>query len=111
MTEEKLTKPKSQGRVEAGKKLAEWNRAQKAKLKQELAQKPVQVAQEPDPSTSSSTLQVPAQVPASHKSLYLLPLITAVVLGVGYVWRRPSRAETEVKAESKTTPIYDPFKG
>ena len=40
---QKVTKPKNQGRVEAGKNLAEWNRQNKAKLKQVPGKEPAQV--------------------------------------------------------------------
>ena len=51
-----ITKPKNPGRVERGRKLAAWNRENKAKLK---AQEPSQVpGQEP-----SKLSQEPSQVP------------------------------------------------
>ena len=105
---QKVTKPKNQGRVEAGKKLAEWNRAQKARLKQvtsqELAQEPVQVAQELDSSTSPSTSEV-------VKSSHVLVILAAIgALGVAYIFRR-KRSEPAEKAESMDVKaVFDPFK-
>ena len=116
---QKVTKPKNQGRVEAGKKLAEWNRQNKAKLKQGPGKEPAQVetsekqvfsseSSSTSTSTSASTSEV---VKSSHFLLFLVGIGT--FLGVAYVFRQKRSAPKPAeKAESTTVKaVFDPFGG
>ena len=62
--EQQVLKPKNEGRVAAGRKLAEWNRKNKENLikkKEQVKPSEPSSAQEPT-SEASSTLYIPASV-------------------------------------------------
>ena len=129
MENKKLTTEKNPGRVEAGKKLAAWNRENKAKLKQEPS-----TSQEPESSTSpssststSSTSQEPESSTSPSSSTSTSPGILSIVksshvlvflaglgayFGLAYVFGRSKgsvQAEQNV-TENKTEAVFDPWK-
>ena len=78
-----IIKPKNPGRVESGRKLAAWNRENKAKLK---AQVPSQVPhQVPSQEPSQEANQVPSQVLSQVPSNNLLVIGIVVAIG-GVLW-------------------------
>ena len=124
MTEEnqvKLTKSKSEGRVAAGKKLAEWNKQNKAKLKQvtsqELAQEVETSQNQVKSSENSSNLQVLESSGTSHssgvKSSHILMFLAGIGTFFGLAYILKNRATTkaaESKAETSKPKIFDPWR-
>ena len=122
-TQVKLTKPKSEGRVAAGKKLAEWNKQNKAKLKSEepgVAQElDVKSSQVVDTSNLSSGSSENSSTSASHssalKSSHVLVFLAGIAafFGFAYVWRKQGAAQSSsdvVKAEPEKPKIFDPWR-
>ena len=93
--ESKITKIKSAGRIESGKRLAEWNRKNKEGLIKNKEQ--VDTSQNQVPSSqSTSQNQVPAsqnQVPASY---YLLAVGFCMIVGFG-IYQYKQRRQTPCK--------------
>ena len=78
-----ITKPKNPGRVESGRKLAAWNRENKAKLKAQVPDK--NLSQEPSQEPSQEANQVPSQVLSQVPSNNLLVIGIVVAIG-GVLW-------------------------
>lgn len=98
-----VTKLKNPGRVEAGKRLVEWNRNNKKKLKQPDKEPTQEPAQEP----TQEPVQVPMQVPQDHRSIQVASaagVLIAVAL-VYFLWRRKS-----TKPPAVVKPIVDDFR-
>ena len=114
MENKKLTTEKNPGRVASGKKLAAWNRENKAKLKQEpsTSQEP-ESSTSPSSSTSTSTSTSPSIlsiVKSSHVLVFLAGL--GAYFGLAYVFGRSKgsvQAEQNV-TENKTEAVFDPWK-
>ena len=78
-----ITKTKNPGRVESGRKLAAWNRENKAKLKAQVLDK--NLSQEPNQEPSQEPSQKPIQVLSQIPSNNLLVIGIAVAIG-GVLW-------------------------
>ena len=76
-----ITKTKNPGRVESGRKLAAWNRENKAKLKAQVPDK--NLSQEPNQEPSQEPNQKPIQVLSQIPSNNLLVIGIAVAIGGG----------------------------
>ena len=106
-----LTKPKSKGRVEAGKKLAEWNRVNKQKLKQELGTTTSQelgttTSQELATSSSQELTSTSSGVKSSHILVFFAGI--GAFFGLAYVLK--NRVKETAKAEPKAEAVFDQFK-
>ena len=108
-TQSKLTKVKHPGRVESGKKLAEWNRNNKKALKQQPGQVPAQeLQQEPESTTSLSTSASPSSgVKSSHILMFFAGI--GAFFGSAYILKNRATTQAEPKAESKAK-IFDPWR-
>lgn len=78
-----ITKTKNPGRVESGRKLAAWNRENKAKLKAQVPDK--NLSQERNKAPSQEPSQKPIQVLSQIPSNNLLVIGIAVAIG-GVLW-------------------------
>lgn len=81
-----VTKPKSEGRIAAGKRLVEWNR----KNKEDLLKNKDQVASS-DNSSKLSSEQQPISNLSSNSWQYAVPIIVFVVgaAGIYFYYRKP----------------------
>ena len=87
---EQVTKSKNEGRVAAGKRLAEWNR----KNKENLLKNEEQVKPSGKPSEPSS-----AQEPTSEASSYTLYIAAASVLVVAWIlWTQEKETPAAVQS-------------
>ena len=106
-----VTKVKHPGRVESGKKLAAWNKQNKAKLKQQPEQVP---AEEPKQEPVQELHTTSSQEPASHSSAvtHVLMFFAGIgaFLALAYVLinRAKESKQNEVKPESKKSAVFDP---
>ena len=90
--ERQITKKKNEGRVAAGKRLAEWNR----KNKEDLIKNKDQVEQVPNSSRG--------QVPASHVRLYGGFILFLIAGGIYFLYARrkaPAQPEPPKKQPKK----------
>ena len=108
-----VTKPKNAGRIEAGRKLVEWNRNNKQKLTQE----PMQVlTQEPTQVLNQEPNQVLNQEPSTIKSEYLYAVGVLIAIGLAIYKFKSVAVKTLQKSQTGLSvgrtiekKIHDPF--
>ena len=109
--ESKITKIKSTGRIESGKRLAEWNRKNKENLIKNKEQLDTSQNQVPS-SQSTSQNQVPASTYNISPSYYLLAVGFCTIIGFGlYQYqRRQTQTQTQCKIPVPPSKNDDIFK-
>ena len=96
-SKEQVTKQKNEGRVAAGKRLAEWNRKNKENLLKKKEQEPTSSAQEPN--------KEPSQEPTSAQVDYTLYVAAAAAGLVAWIFLMRSEKTPVVQSQpSPATP-------